>query len=154
MTNPFDVIKTRRQAAADAGAITKAASASSNRTFTLLRTIGKQEGYAGLFSGLTPRLAKVGTRSRIRLFLLEKAKSLTRRDNCWFHPSGPIGWTCMRFDDRLLRSHLVHFGRLEGQHRQRRGRFVVLASQIGRVDASSFLLTSFISSSLQSHKSL
>lgn len=57
MTNPFDVIKTRRQAAADAGA---SASASSNRTFTLLRTIVKQEGYAGLFSGLTPRLAKVG----------------------------------------------------------------------------------------------
>lgn len=80
VTNPFDVIKTRRQAAADAGA--KAASASSNRTFTLLRNIVKQEGYAGLFSGLTPRLAKVGSEETLRFVrpLLEASlKSLTRR---------------------------------------------------------------------------
>lgn len=84
LTNPFDVVKTRRQAAADAGA--QAAPASSNRTFTLLRTIVKQEGYAGLFSGLTPRLAKVGLGSqepsRVSFGpLLEKAELLTRKDH-------------------------------------------------------------------------
>ncbi|GAA5988945.1 hypothetical protein JCM10908_006240 [Rhodotorula pacifica] len=66
LTNPFDVIKTRRQAVADSSpsstssASASASATSNNRTFTLLRTIIKQEGYAGLFAGLTPRLAKVG----------------------------------------------------------------------------------------------
>ena len=50
LTNPFDVIKTRRQASV---------SASRTGTFTLLARIAEQEGLQGLTRGLTPRLAKV-----------------------------------------------------------------------------------------------
>ncbi|KPV74119.1 uncharacterized protein RHOBADRAFT_38003 [Rhodotorula graminis WP1] len=54
LTNPFDVVKTRRQAPS---ASTKGDEA---RTLALLRHIVRNEGWAALWSGLTPRLAKVG----------------------------------------------------------------------------------------------
>ncbi|BGP57539.1 hypothetical protein JCM8202_002259 [Rhodotorula sphaerocarpa] len=73
LTNPFDVIKTRRQAAADAGAT----AANANRTFTLLRTIVRQEGYRGLFAGLTPRLAKVGPACGLMIGCYEAISSLS-----------------------------------------------------------------------------
>ncbi|GAA6033102.1 hypothetical protein JCM8097_002945 [Rhodosporidiobolus ruineniae] len=68
LTNPFDVIKTRRQAlstspssaSSSSSAATQAAKAESTRTLPLLRQIFHDEGVAGLFRGLTPRLAKVG----------------------------------------------------------------------------------------------
>ncbi|GAA5892686.1 hypothetical protein JCM8208_005885 [Rhodotorula glutinis] len=54
LTNPFDVVKTRRQAPS---ASTKGDEA---RTLALLRHIVRTEGWAAPWSGLTPRLAKVG----------------------------------------------------------------------------------------------
>ncbi|GAA5865558.1 hypothetical protein JCM3774_002050 [Rhodotorula dairenensis] len=76
LTNPFDVIKTRRQAAADAGASSSSV-ANSNRTFVLLRAIVKQEGYAGLFAGLTPRLAKVGPACGLMIGCYEAISSIS-----------------------------------------------------------------------------
>ncbi|GAA5856764.1 hypothetical protein JCM9279_006107 [Rhodotorula babjevae] len=63
LTNPFDVVKTRRQApsASTKGAAARAAAAGDEaRTLALLRHIVRTEGWAALWSGLTPRLAKVG----------------------------------------------------------------------------------------------
>jgi solute carrier family 25 protein 39/40 len=51
VTNPFDVIKTRRQASARTGGDV--------RTVHLLTEIVKREGLVGLGRGLAPRLAKV-----------------------------------------------------------------------------------------------
>lgn len=55
VTNPFDVVKTRRQAQSSA----PAGSNLPTKTFQLLIRIARKEGLAGLMSGLTPRLAKV-----------------------------------------------------------------------------------------------
>ncbi|GAA6056944.1 hypothetical protein JCM3770_007156 [Rhodotorula araucariae] len=64
LTNPFDVIKTRRQALVPSAAAAAAAGAvvapPDTRTLAVLRQIVRQEGYAALWAGLTPRLAKVG----------------------------------------------------------------------------------------------
>lgn len=49
-TNPFDVIKTRRQATAGSAEQT---------TFSLIAQLARKQGLKGLFSGITPRLAKV-----------------------------------------------------------------------------------------------
>ncbi|KAM0786671.1 hypothetical protein ACM66B_002119 [Microbotryomycetes sp. NB124-2] len=54
LTNPFDVIKTRRQA------LESSSSTAPTRTFPLLVDIFRKEGMKGLMSGLTPRLAKIG----------------------------------------------------------------------------------------------
>lgn len=57
ITNPFDVVKTRRQA------LLSSSSPSSpvlTKTFAILSDIAKKEGWPGLMRGLTPRLAKVG----------------------------------------------------------------------------------------------
>ncbi|ORY78041.1 mitochondrial carrier domain-containing protein [Leucosporidium creatinivorum] len=65
LTNPFDVVKTRRQAL-DTNAITAEALARGEtpppqltKTFAIAMDIFKKEGMAGLMRGLTPRLAKV-----------------------------------------------------------------------------------------------
>ncbi|GAA6061725.1 hypothetical protein JCM10212_000458 [Sporobolomyces blumeae] len=50
-TNPFDVVKTRRQALASGDQPTK--------TLSILADIFKREGWNGMMKGLTPRLAKV-----------------------------------------------------------------------------------------------
>lgn len=63
LTNPFDVVKTRRQAS-----ITPISSPSRiastevipTKTFALLIDIARKEGWTALMKGLTPRLAKVG----------------------------------------------------------------------------------------------
>lgn len=54
-TNPFDVIKTRRQAskASDLGMKTQ------EGTVRMIYTIGRDEGLKGLMKGLSPRLAKI-----------------------------------------------------------------------------------------------
>ncbi|GAA6021040.1 hypothetical protein JCM11491_005976 [Sporobolomyces phaffii] len=51
LTNPFDVVKTRRQAVLGSSEQTK--------TLSILADIFKREGWNGLTKGLTPRLAKV-----------------------------------------------------------------------------------------------
>ncbi|KAM0750541.1 mitochondrial carrier [Meredithblackwellia eburnea MCA 4105] len=71
LTNPFDVVKTRRQSIipasttvsspSSAGVASKTlSSAVPTKTFPLLLDIVKKEGPTALWSGLTPRLAKVG----------------------------------------------------------------------------------------------
>ncbi|GAA5865332.1 hypothetical protein JCM8547_005057 [Rhodosporidiobolus lusitaniae] len=61
LTNPFDVIKTRRQALVSSPSSSSAAQiAKSTNTFSLLLDIAREEGVKGWFRGLTPRLAKVG----------------------------------------------------------------------------------------------
>lgn len=57
LTNPFDVVKTRRQAQSSAAAAGKPVP---TKTFEILFDIARKEGLRGLMSGLTPRLAKIG----------------------------------------------------------------------------------------------
>ncbi|CAD6983429.1 unnamed protein product, partial [Tilletia controversa] len=74
LTQPFDVIKTRLQTEARVGGRssespsasgttssirTSRASAQSRSTFVVAREIFAKEGSAGLFKGLSPRIAKV-----------------------------------------------------------------------------------------------
>ncbi|GAA5914341.1 hypothetical protein JCM6882_008166 [Rhodosporidiobolus microsporus] len=62
LTNPFDVIKTRRQAltSSSSSSSSSAAAEASTATLSILRQITREEGVGGWFRGLTPRLAKVG----------------------------------------------------------------------------------------------
>ncbi|SCV70396.1 BQ2448_1790 [Microbotryum intermedium] len=62
VTNPFDVVKTRRQALVEAamGSSSSSTQAPLTKTFPILFDIAKKEGWAGVMRGLTPRLAKVG----------------------------------------------------------------------------------------------
>ncbi|SGZ29388.1 BQ5605_C057g12677 [Microbotryum silenes-dioicae] len=62
VTNPFDVVKTRRQALVEAatGSGSSSTQAPLTKTFPILFDIANKEGWAGLMRGLTPRLAKVG----------------------------------------------------------------------------------------------
>ncbi|BGP13489.1 Carrier protein, mitochondrial [Rhodosporidiobolus nylandii] len=68
LTNPFDVIKTRRQAlsapspspSSSSSLATAGTRPPSTKTLDLLREITREEGLKGWFRGLTPRLAKVG----------------------------------------------------------------------------------------------
>lgn len=64
LTNPFDVVKTRRQAFDSTAPVAtmkdgKPAAPELTKTFPILFDIAKKEGWAGLMRGLTPRLAKV-----------------------------------------------------------------------------------------------
>lgn len=70
-TNPFDVVKTRRQAL-DTNAISAEALAKGEvpppqltKTFAIAKDIFQKEGMAGLMRGLTPRLAKVSHSSHL-----------------------------------------------------------------------------------------
>ncbi|SCZ87717.1 BZ3500_MvSof-1268-A1-R1_Chr2-2g05183 [Microbotryum saponariae] len=60
VTNPFDVVKTRRQALVEAATVSGSSSTQAplTKTFPILFDIAKKEGWAGLMRGLTPRLAK------------------------------------------------------------------------------------------------
>ncbi|GAA5839373.1 hypothetical protein JCM11251_003962 [Rhodosporidiobolus azoricus] len=60
LTNPFDVIKTRRQALSSSSSSASSASSASTATLAILRQTTREEGVKGWFRGLTPRLAKVG----------------------------------------------------------------------------------------------
>ncbi|KAI5474425.1 mitochondrial carrier protein, family 25 member 40 [Pseudohyphozyma bogoriensis] len=68
-TNPFDVVKTRRQALSlpsssstppSSSPSTQEAAAAETRTFKIIADIVRKEGWPALMKGLTPRLAKVG----------------------------------------------------------------------------------------------
>ncbi|KAK4049581.1 Carrier protein, mitochondrial [Microbotryomycetes sp. JL201] len=74
-TNPFDVVKTRRQAL-------ESSASSPTRTFPLLVDIFRKEGMRGLMSGLTPRLAKIGPACGIMIASYEGlALVLDKREN-------------------------------------------------------------------------
>ena len=60
ITTPFDVIKTRRQVRPAAGAAAAAASLPRVGTLAALRTLAREEGLAGLWSGGAMRVARVG----------------------------------------------------------------------------------------------
>lgn len=62
LTNPFDVVKTRRQAL-DSPIRPRSgphSPAQLTKTFAILFNVAKREGWPALMRGLTPRLAKVG----------------------------------------------------------------------------------------------
>ena len=70
LTNPFDVIKTRRQASLhDARS-----GAAAPSTMEVLVHVAKNEGLPGLLSGLTPRLAKVGPACGIMIGVYEVSR--------------------------------------------------------------------------------
>ncbi|GAA6026101.1 hypothetical protein JCM10207_008766, partial [Rhodosporidiobolus poonsookiae] len=72
LTNPFDVIKTRRQAASSSASPVRRTS-----TLSLMREIAREEGVRGWFRGLTPRLAKVGPACGLMIGCYEALSSLT-----------------------------------------------------------------------------
>ncbi|KAK4047354.1 Carrier protein, mitochondrial [Microbotryomycetes sp. JL221] len=94
LTNPFDVVKTRRQAldqqqqgrgggSSTTKNMTRFHSQNSTpiKTFPLLIDIFKREGFKGLMSGLTPRLAKIGPACGIMIASYEGlALVLDKRD--------------------------------------------------------------------------
>ncbi|GAA5995810.1 uncharacterized protein JCM10292_004763 [Rhodotorula paludigena] len=83
LTNPFDVIKTRRQALFASPSPSPSSSSSAApaieevRTWPILRSIVQQEGYRGLWAGLTPRLAKVGPACGLMIGCYEAISSLS-----------------------------------------------------------------------------
>ncbi|GAA5895355.1 hypothetical protein JCM5296_002385 [Sporobolomyces johnsonii] len=78
LTNPFDVVKTRRQALT-AAAHSPSSPSSSPKTFAILADIARKEGWRGLTQGLTPRLAKVGPACGLMISVYEVVPSLLHR---------------------------------------------------------------------------
>lgn len=75
VTTPFDVVKSRRQI--DAGR--DVPMFKDIRVPAMLRQIIQQEGYQGLFRGLTPRIAKVAPSCAIMISSYEVGKSFFAR---------------------------------------------------------------------------
>ncbi|KAI9481660.1 MAG: mitochondrial carrier domain-containing protein [Benjaminiella poitrasii] len=71
ITTPFDVAKTRRQV--DAGR--EIPLLKDTRVPAILRQIYRQDGIRGLFSGLTPRVAKIGPSCAIMISSYEMGKT-------------------------------------------------------------------------------
>ena len=65
VTHPFDVAKTRRQ--------TELTSDKNRSTLTILKEIVQQEGTAGLWRGIVPRIAKVAPACGIMISVFEAA---------------------------------------------------------------------------------
>ncbi|GAA5954413.1 hypothetical protein JCM21900_006803 [Sporobolomyces salmonicolor] len=78
LTNPFDVVKTRRQALT-AAAHSPSSALPSPKTFSILADIARKEGWRGLTQGLTPRLAKVGPACGLMISVYEVVPSLLHR---------------------------------------------------------------------------
>ncbi|KAI8967601.1 mitochondrial carrier domain-containing protein [Mycotypha africana] len=70
LTTPFDVAKTRRQV--DAGRDVPLLK--DNRVPAILKQIYKQDGFSGLFRGLTPRIAKIAPSCAIMISSYEMGK--------------------------------------------------------------------------------
>jgi solute carrier family 25 protein 39/40 len=73
LTTPFDVVKTRREIGQRAGV------PSTQGTFSLSRSILRDEGAAALFAGVGPRLAKVAPSCAIMIASYELGKGFFRR---------------------------------------------------------------------------
>lgn len=71
LTTPLDVIKTRIQTANDATGSLQLTKASSNSTLGAIRSIIKNEGIQGAFSGVGPRCIWTGVQSSIMLLLYQ-----------------------------------------------------------------------------------
>ncbi|EMD41816.1 hypothetical protein CERSUDRAFT_42350 [Gelatoporia subvermispora B] len=68
LTSPFDVLKTRRQAVVMAGTAGKARTTA---TFPLLLDIIRTEGFAALYAGIGPRIAKIAPACGIMITCFE-----------------------------------------------------------------------------------
>lgn len=68
LTNPFDVVKTRRQANSPT---TTTDGGPTKGTIRMLKEIARNEGWRGLMMGLTPRLAKIGPACAIMISAYE-----------------------------------------------------------------------------------
>jgi solute carrier family 25 protein 39/40 len=71
-TTPFDVAKTRRQASFF---VTDTSNLETKSTFRLLGQIYREEGFAGLFRGFTPRMVKVAPACAIMISSYELGKA-------------------------------------------------------------------------------
>lgn len=78
VTLPLDVVKTHRQIDIASPSNGKSRGSSSSSTFQHLRSIYRQQGVPGLFSGLTPRLVKVMPACAIMISSYEYIKSHVR----------------------------------------------------------------------------
>ncbi|OMJ12965.1 Solute carrier family 25 member 40 [Smittium culicis] len=86
LTNPFDVAKTARQVALNnnngfgslpaAGSFNPQTSASNVKVTSIIRNIIANEGWAGLYTGLAPRLIKIAPACAIMITSYEFGKSL------------------------------------------------------------------------------
>ncbi|TYZ64754.1 hypothetical protein PybrP1_004297 [[Pythium] brassicae (nom. inval.)] len=72
-THPFDVVKTRKQASMYS-ASKVAASDAGGSALQMLQQVWQQEGFAGLYAGLGPRVAKVAPACAIMIGTYEAAK--------------------------------------------------------------------------------
>jgi solute carrier family 25 protein 39/40 len=83
VTNPFDVLKTRRQVAdhartAHAPRVISATASSEASMLRMLVQIARDEGVSALFAGLVPRLAKVAPSCAIMIASYEMGKGFFR----------------------------------------------------------------------------
>jgi len=74
LTHPFDLVKTRKQIELYQADGSRKGSTPRN-TLSILKTIIKEEGYRGLLTGLTPRVAEIAPACAIMISSYEIAKS-------------------------------------------------------------------------------
>ena len=76
VTTPFDVVKTKRQAALYGLGAAEGEAPPSTRTWSILRSIYAREGAAGWFVGVLPRVAKVAPACAIMIGSYEAGKHI------------------------------------------------------------------------------
>ncbi|XP_073438015.1 mitochondrial glutathione transporter SLC25A40 isoform X1 [Dendrobates tinctorius] len=81
VTLPFDVVKTRRQIEVGELEVLESAQKRSTSTWKIMHTIISENGFRGLFAGLSPRLIKVAPACAIMISTYEFGKSFFRKLN-------------------------------------------------------------------------
>ncbi|XP_073533542.1 mitochondrial glutathione transporter SLC25A40 [Phyllobates terribilis] len=81
VTLPFDVVKTRRQIEVGELEVLENAQKRSTSTWKIMHTIISENGFRGLFAGLSPRLIKIAPACAIMISTYEFGKSFFRKLN-------------------------------------------------------------------------
>ncbi|XP_056375107.1 probable mitochondrial glutathione transporter SLC25A40 [Hyla sarda] len=81
VTLPFDVVKTRRQIEVGESEVVHSSQKKSTSTWRIMRIIMSENGFSGLFAGLSPRLIKVAPACAIMISSYEFGKAFFRQLN-------------------------------------------------------------------------
>ncbi|XP_075683750.1 mitochondrial glutathione transporter SLC25A40 isoform X1 [Rhinoderma darwinii] len=81
VTLPFDVVKTRRQVEVGELEVLHNAQKRSTSTWKIMHTIMSENGFRGLFAGLSPRLIKIAPACAIMISTYEFGKAFFRKLN-------------------------------------------------------------------------